>query len=332
MTLMDEISFVLGLIPLNSTNTTKIPSPTCTFSNMCIQIYVSNVIGIPINLLIMYLSFTDKTIKKKYIYLLGNIAICNFFILVSNFVSNLVHNYVIDNDLLFTPFLCTLYEIWAQTFTVCYYNSISLVSIHRYMIVVNEMDRVFTNKIILCMCLSVYWPILYPILAFGSPTHLVIDYCGYMYWFPFIREFLLVPAGILNIVSVFYIIKLFRFLRKEMKTTTLRRDASRLKDERSLLIAMTVQGILPLVCHVPTALVMILCALLKNCQNQSWNIFGITVLELIVDITGILYFSLTALDGLLTLYCIRPFRKIIVGWWRNHLQNKSTVQSLQRNQ
>ncbi len=330
---MDEISSYLWLVPLNSPNTTKIPSSTCTFSNMCIQIYVSNAIGIPVNLLVLYLSFIDKTIKKNYKYFLGNIAICNLFTLLSILFMNFLEKYLTDSDLLFTPFLCTLYEIWFQTFATCYYNSIPLVSIHRYMIIVREMDHVFTNKIILCMCLSVYWPILYPILAFGSPTHLLRVYCGYMYWFPFIREFMLVPAIILSIASIFCIVKFHLFLRKHMKTEIVQRNLLRLKDERSLLTAITIQGILPLVCYVPNAILLILAALLNNLIDvqQSWNIFGITISDLIAHIKMFFYYSCLALNGLLILFCVRQYRKIIVGWWRKRSQSTSTVQSFQRN-
>ncbi len=326
MTLMDEISSILGLIPLNSTNVTKFPDAEDSSSFYSILIYITHAIGIPISLLVMYLSFIDRTIKKNYKYLLGNMAVCNFFVLVGDLVSVLVHKYVVDNELLYTPFRCTLREIWAQTFGACYYNSVPLVSIHRYMIVVHKMDNFFTNKIILCMCLSVYWPILYPILAFASPSHLLRDNCGYMYWFPFIREFLLVPVIILSLASVFCIIKFYLFLRKHIKTEIVQRNLLKLQDERSLLKAMIIQGIIPLVCCVPNAILLILVTLFNN-QIDLGNVFGITFFELLAHIVAFLFYSYVAFDGLLTLICVPPYRMIIICWWQKYLQCKSTVQT-----
>ena len=103
MTLVDAISSILGLIPLNSNNTTVPPPADYSSSFLFREVYVVCSIGIPLNLFVIYLSFFHKSIKNNYKYLVGNVAVCDILLLGSLLNYNLVHMYVVDNDLMYTP-------------------------------------------------------------------------------------------------------------------------------------------------------------------------------------------------------------------------------------
>lgn len=326
MTLSSTISSLLGLVPLDSNNTSTAPPADYDSSFLFRQVYVVCFIGIPLNLFVVYLSFVNKSIQNNYKYFLGNIAICDILFLYGLLMLDLVHTYVVENNLIYTPFLCTMYRIWGQTFCVCYFHSQPLVSINRYVVVVRQNDDFFTNRVVLILCMLVYWPILYPILAFACPTHLVRDVlCGYMYWFPLIREFMLVPAGILNCISVFCVVKLFLCIREHMKTVSAHLDMSSLKDERSLLIAITIQGILPILSCLPSVITDVMQGLFNNFDDllEDWHLLGITIYHPFLNFSMGLFQLCPVIDPLVTLFCARQYRRVISNWCRRIIRRKS---------
>lgn len=323
MTFMTLVITILGLTDLSS-NETKAPDPNFTSTFLYKQVYVSFLLGVPLNLFVLYLSLLSKSITGNYKYLLSNCALCEILFLFSLLESNLTHVYVVENNLVYTPFLCSLYRIWTDTFSVCCFNALPMVFINRYCIVVVQKEYIFTNRVILLVCLLVYWPLLYPLLAFTFPQYLVREmFCGHMYWFPFIREFLLIPVGILTLASIFCVIQLNIFLRNHMKTVSVVVEKSKLKDERSLLIAITVEGLLPIISCTPVVLMVIIGALFNNWDEitRPRQIFGITIdMPFLLFSMGLYQFT-PVIEPLLTLFCIRQYRRIIVAWLRRHFGN-----------
>src|SRR5690349_19710975 len=104
---MDILSSLFGLIPLNSTDVNSSVNVD-TNELYYLQVYPIFLIGLPLNLIVIYLSFVDKNIKGNYRYLLGNLALCDIFFLCSTLLSNLMYVYLLENEMLFTPFWCSL--------------------------------------------------------------------------------------------------------------------------------------------------------------------------------------------------------------------------------
>jgi hypothetical protein len=329
MTIIEISAPILGLIPLNR-SLEHFPDPLFTSTILYYEVYVAFAIGVPLNLLVMYVSFIDKTIQNNYKYLLGNLALCDILFLSGLLASNLVHVYVTANDINYTPFSCTLYRIWMITFGVCFLNAIPLISIHRYFVIVRGNYDIFTNRNIIFMSLLVYWPLLYPILAFAHPMYLVGDIlCGFNFWFPFIREIILIPVGILASFALFCVIRIYYFLKQHMKMVSTVIDRSKMKDEQSLLLSITIAGILPIFSCTPNILMTILGALLPNHWNNgltdSWNLGGIVFEHPMLTITMTLYQFNPVFDALLTIFCVRQYRRVIVGWFRKTKVNVSSI-------
>ena len=123
MFLFDFISRVFGLMPLslNSTNEWT-ADPYWSTDLIFKESFVCFSVGVPFNLLVIYLSFFNKEIKHNYKYLLGNLAICDMIFLSGITMSNLVHEYVLVNNLTWTPFLCTVYRTLITTFSFVMLN------------------------------------------------------------------------------------------------------------------------------------------------------------------------------------------------------------------
>ena len=160
--------------------------------------------------------------------------------------------------------------------------------------------------------------------------YLVSDFfCGFNFWFPFIREILLIPVGILIPFSIFCIVKIYLFLRRHMKTVSGVSDRSFLKDEQSLLLAITIQGILPIFSCTPIVLMNILGALLPNHWNSglidSWNLGGIVFEHPILTISMTMIQFNSVFDALLTIFCVRQYRRVIVGWFRKTKVNVVSI-------
>jgi hypothetical protein len=172
---------IFGLIPLNSTNVTAIPVQGYTHQLIFLEVYFVFLIGVPLNLIVMSISFIDKSIAGNYKYLLGNLALCDSLFLCSLLFSNFVHLYIINNNMIYTPFSCTLHSILPLTFGISYLNVLPFISINRYYVIVLE-SGCFTNRIVFILSILVYWPLLNPVMAFLCPTYFVPDsFCGYNY-------------------------------------------------------------------------------------------------------------------------------------------------------
>ena len=253
MFLFDFISRVFDLTPLslNSTNEWT-ASPDWSTTLIFKESFVCFSIGVPFNLLVIYLSFFNKQIVHNYKYLLGNLAICDILFLSGITMSNLVNEYLLASNLFWSPFSCTVYRTLITASSVCMLNALPLISINRYVVIVLDNENIFTNKKMFFICLLVYYPLLYPLLTLLFPMYLIPDvFCGFNCWFPLIREILIVPVSILSIASVFCIAKTFLFLRKHMKTMSASLERSKLEDEQRVLIAITIQGLLPLFSCIP---------------------------------------------------------------------------------
>jgi hypothetical protein len=145
------------------------------------------------------------------------------------------------------------------------------------------------------------------------------DFCGYNYWFPFIREFLVVPITILSVASVFCIVKTFIFLRRHLKTVNASLERSKLKDEQSIVIAITIQGLLPLFSCIPILLIVCISTVFHDYAEimyQPWHLFGVTIETPVLKIMTTLLQVSPVFDALLTLFCVRQYRRFIVKWLR----------------
>jgi hypothetical protein len=317
--------FLIGAVPLNDSFQQE-PDKHYSSTWLYQEVYVACYVGVPLNLLVMHLSFIDKKIEANYKYFLGNLAICDILFLIGLLISNLVNVYIVSNNMNYTPFSCTLYRIWMQAFAVCMLNSLPIISINRYITLVKQKPGLFTNKLIFIICLLVYWPVFYVVLTLAFPMYMVKDiFCGYNYWFPFIREFLLVPLAPLSIAAVFCTCRTYFFLAKHLKTVSILVEQSKLKDEKSLLIAMTLGGILPLLSCGPTVVMAVFGALFDDWTEmlQSWHFAGITIDAPFLNISMSLLQFNPVFDALLTLFCVRQYRRVVVGWCRRILHFRS---------
>lgn len=233
----------LELFPFNGSQTHLAP-PCFTKQFFFYQSNVAFAVGVPLTFLLMYISFFSKLIKHNYKYLLGNLALCDFFFLCAVQFSNLVHLYVSSNGEKYTPLSCTIYRIGMYAAGASMLCAIPLVSIDRYVVIVLGKEQIFTNRRIFYMCISAYiFPILYLILTLLFPVRLVFDiHCGYMYWFWYVRELMIMPITILTLLSVFCVARLYLYLAKHIKSVSGTLELSRMKDERSLLRVVTMQG------------------------------------------------------------------------------------------
>jgi hypothetical protein len=157
------------------------------------QIYFVFLVGVPLNMLNIYLSFFEKTLIGNYKYFLGNLAISEILFLVSLLESNLVHLFVINNNLNYTPFLCTMYRIWQDHTPTSILYAISMISVNRYVTIVHSNETFFTNRRVFFICFATYLPLLTSVVPILFPLYMLYDdFCGYIYWFPLIRELLFI--------------------------------------------------------------------------------------------------------------------------------------------
>ena len=150
MTIIEIFTPIFGLMALNR-SLEHIPDPFFTSTILYNEVYVAFAIGVPLNLLVMHVSFVDKTIQNNYKYLLGNLALCDVLFLASLLFSNLVHVYVTTAHINYNPFLCTQYRVWIEAFATCFMNAMPIISINRYFVIVLQNDNIFTNRNIFIM-------------------------------------------------------------------------------------------------------------------------------------------------------------------------------------
>jgi hypothetical protein len=276
--------------------------------------------GILLNLMVAYISFVKKGIVGNYKFFLGNLAIgeilfhCSLFVWEVGYFAPLIFN----GPIVYTPFWCTILICWGEALGVIFMNALPLIFINRYIIIVLNKNDFFTKRKIFFMCLFTYWPVLYPILYSAFPMRMVLyetNFCGHIYYFPFIREFMLIPTGVLVLASTFCVIKLFLHLHRHMKTVSTIADQSKLKDERSLLFTVLFQGVSPLlncVCIVFQKISIILFRSSLIFSNPVL-VFGVLIdLPLIIDM---LFMWNPVFDALLTLFCVKRYRRAVFGWF-----------------
>uniref|UniRef100_A0A914W6T4 G protein-coupled receptor n=1 Tax=Plectus sambesii TaxID=2011161 RepID=A0A914W6T4_9BILA len=142
-----------------------------------------------------------------------------------------------------------------------------------------------------------------------------------MYWFWYIRELMVVPISILSLSSVVCIVKLYLYIAKHIKSVSGYIEQSRLKDERSLLRAITMQGLLPLLSSTPALWMIYIGSLGKDADNwkvmlQSFSIGPFEIIAPFVNMSITLMSWNPVIDPLLTLFCVRQYRQVFVGWLR----------------
>jgi hypothetical protein len=104
-------------------------------------------------------------------------------------------------------------------------------------------------------------------------------------------------------------------------------ERSQLKDERSLLVAITLEGILPILSCLPIVVMNTVGALSDNwttsMASAQWHFLGITIDMSAFFVSQTLVQFNPIFDALLTLFCVPQYRRVIVKWFKKISQIKN---------
>lgn len=298
------------------------------------QKYVAFSVGVPLNILVIYISLFNKKIEHNYKYLLANLAVCDILFLGALLLSNIIYLHIRSTSGNFTPFSCTLYAVPQYAAGACMISAICLISVNRYFVIVRDKSSLFEGKRMFLACLLVYIPVplAYVVLTFAHSVYIVKDFlCPSSYWFWFARELLFLQILIHFIILIYSIVKLFRFLTKHLKVVRNSLQRSRLKDERSLIVAVTMQGLAPLLSCCPIVIVLFWGLLSDNSWSYMINevrIGPIAIGPFIFNLSMTLLEWNPVFDALLTIFCVRQYRKIVVTWFYKAFRIQNRINAI----
>lgn len=109
--------------------------------------FLTNIVGLPANILIIYLSFCVPSITGHFKYFLANLALCDLGICVTVSHSCIFHLWHVVAGTPMTATKCTVGFIYTFAFAMCMTYNIPLASANRYMVIVHGKDHWFTKKV-----------------------------------------------------------------------------------------------------------------------------------------------------------------------------------------
>ena len=189
---------------------------------------LASVVPLLLHSAIIYLSFFSKHMPKKpFKIFFGNLSIASFL-----FCSARQATHMADWSLLyfshrpFNIYTCTISSTVVYVFGSSTIFSTFTTIFHRYEVNVKLNTQYFTKPKIVLMCLSCYFPILWPVFLLVTQNKIVYSMqvnCRICFYSDIINLTLLVlPVAIAEICQAYYICRLHLFLSKNMNELAVR--------------------------------------------------------------------------------------------------------------
>jgi hypothetical protein len=232
--------------PLNETYTS---SYAFCFINSC-------AIGIPPNLIVVYLSFFCRHVEGEFKYFLGNLAVIDLLYCCSNLCAWLIQTEFISHNWLSNVIWCTIQVEPQFTFAIASAMALPLISVNRYFVIIRE-STWFTVKRIALLCLYPYSILIWWILNVAyAPFVTVFARCGYTLYTPYVPEVFVFPITIGYFTLIFCNWKIYRRISEHISTTTalMIRSGNNFTGEKAILKAIVIQAMIPLVCVAPAGI------------------------------------------------------------------------------
>uniref|UniRef100_A0A914VG82 G-protein coupled receptors family 1 profile domain-containing protein n=1 Tax=Plectus sambesii TaxID=2011161 RepID=A0A914VG82_9BILA len=265
---------------------------------------ISNIGGVPANLLVLYISFFNPLVTGHYKYFLANLALCDLsycFSALFSWAFHIVH-YLADIPMNATK--CSLQTIFPYMFGFCMVTAIPLASISQFIVLVRGKNTWLTRNRAISMCCIAYLPAIWPLMEFTMAPY-VVQYsrCNYSLYIPFMPEIILFfLLAYFGPTLIFCNVSIYRNLSKHIASENTR-------NEKSVLKAVVIQAVVPLICCVPVVIVF------ASVAFYGWDDGNAIVLSFSDDIFltwmdfCFYLFELTPLtDALITLTVVKQYR------------------------
>ena len=287
-------------------------------------------LGLFTNLLVIYLSYFSKHIKEDFRLFFGNLAaIDSLFALAAMLSSIFTHVFLYYLRAPFDPYLCTVTFLLSAAFVLCMVPGVMLTSFHRYMVIVRLKKHFFSKTRKISLILFCYFPLLWPISVLSSRKFVdQSSYGCYKFSLPYEYIVLTVPMTLIICAHAFFVIRLFAYLSKNMEevAATLQKPVEVVKKERSLLRAMLIHGLLPVITVMPPGYTVLVVHLASNSEVGSVEnileesklpLFGYSVQQSVL----LLAYLNPFFDSLTTLLVVKAYREALkltlLGLWKS---------------
>uniref|UniRef100_A0A914XTE4 G-protein coupled receptors family 1 profile domain-containing protein n=1 Tax=Plectus sambesii TaxID=2011161 RepID=A0A914XTE4_9BILA len=272
--------------------------------------------GIPANLLVIYVSFRSSLVTGNYKYFLANLAICDLAACFANMFQFFYHLYHLLCEVPLDITKCHVQTAFPYTFGFCMVAALPLASINRYCVICRDLEAWFTKRKILLLCLTAYFPLLYPIIDFLFAPQAVYytNLCTYTLFTPFNPEWIFFVLGIYVYPSlIFSNMGVYKKLSTHMSKTK-KLLGTQTDINRSILKGLVIQASIPPICCLPILIVILTVAFSGvglNPDALSAKVvvrFSETAVLTTMDL-GFIFFNLNPmLDALVTLTVVNPYR------------------------
>ena len=214
---------------------------------------IYSLLGLLPNLLIVYLSFFSKHLTEDFRILFGNLAAIDAF--YSGFL--LAFAIKLQDNLI----LCTAINNGIISFSMSMIVGIFLVTVHRYMVIYEQNADYFNRKRLLALCSTSYSFQIWWLLTIFVRKFIKYHAYGkcYLFAFPYELVFFSIPITPLCIVNFYLVMKLKVYLSRSMANiaAALQKTKEQVKQERSIVRAMLIQGLLPFFSLGPSSVLFI---------------------------------------------------------------------------
>lgn len=276
-------------------------------------------LGLPLNLIVVYLSFFSGHVKGEFKYFFGNLAILDILYCLTLFSAWLIQELFISNNWESNVIWCTIQVHPPFVFAMASAMAAPLISINRYFVIVHD-STWFTVKHIAILCLYPYSIVLVWLLfdLLYAPYVSVFVRCGYILYTPFIPEVFFVPIVLGYFAVIFCNWKIYRFIWGHInRTETLMgRNVCDYKGEKTILKAMIIQAIIPVVCATPACVYFVYFTMYGRSAADLVPLAIGNIRPTIEDYALNTYTCSPYCNAIATLFIIKQYRKALHAFYR----------------
>jgi hypothetical protein len=278
--------------------------------------FASFAFGIPTSLFVLLVSFFSSKIEGNYKYFIANSAFFDLGYCTAQVFVLCFHLYHIYFNVPMNAVKCTILSFAPNTTGMCLCFAIPLTSVNRYFVIVKGKEKWFTKKLIVLICMTALFPILYPIKTFLFARYITIcPYCQYSLYIPYSLDIFLIYIIFVSYTAlIFCNYSIYRVLSQHVTSLSkfYNSTAEQIKNERSLLKAIVIQGVVPVFTALPAGVVFISVYLFGfGWGETTFTIFMFndgTSLSL-TDLCLLCFAFTPTIDALVVLFVVKQYRK-----------------------
>uniref|UniRef100_A0A914WHC5 G-protein coupled receptors family 1 profile domain-containing protein n=1 Tax=Plectus sambesii TaxID=2011161 RepID=A0A914WHC5_9BILA len=267
-------------------------------------------LGVPLNLIIVYLSFISAKVDGDFKYFLGNLAVADLGFCFGNVYNWAQHFYFVKKEIPSNVITCSLQGSFGYGFGFATALALPLLPLNRYCVIVQK-SKWFTKSHTFLLCLIPY------ILGFIGEIYDVFfaqsitfyPRCGFHVYTQFIPEFLIVPIAAGYTAAIYCNFKVHKIVATHMRASRRSaRGSNHVVCERSVLKASIYQACIPLIFIFPIT-VYLTSTIFLGWAAAEFVLISIGPYHLTVDDVGfgMMMFQPTA-TALVTLLIVKPYK------------------------